>query len=133
MSPDTTDKDIINAENKALEGRASTTGVSVGNISYRVYLTGQLINQKMSDGANAKGGINRVFHSDEGGRPFVDEVDVAVAFTPEGEAYYIKDAKTEENGEALKNFSLFCISNGYAVIINKGWSKALKDIQISWL
>lgn len=67
------------------------------------------------------GQSNRIFHSDEAGRPKVKEVDVSVAFTPDGQRFLVKDA--ESLGAMIKTWS----GKGYAPFINKGWYPLLDE------
>jgi len=90
----------------------------VGNISQRVYDIAQEINSSIIH--QYPQSPNRVFHSDEAGRPFVDSVDSAVAFTPEGEIYEIKGVKD------LGNFINMMSAQGYTCYVNKGWEDPLK-------
>lgn len=115
MSSQTTDKQIVAGENQ------SKIGQTVGNISERIYLIGQLINSEMV--SLTKQTPNRVFHSDEGGRPFVGSVDLPVAiFTPDGEGYITSTLK--ELGNIIDIYA----PRGYSIFVNKGWVDALLNI-----
>jgi hypothetical protein len=123
MFKDLEDKALIKAEGK------SPIGELVGNISNRIYLLAQMINSLIPSPTGKS--PNRIFHSDECGRPFVDEVDSAVAFSPQGNTFLI------ENAQDLANMVKYFKQEGYTCFINKGWLKDLKthgvaENQVSW-
>ena len=108
MSAGLSDKLLIKRE------EANAVGKVMGNITERIQIIGAGLNHAMTPGAGAK--PNRVFHSDEAGRPFVHEVDSAAAFTPTGEMYMIKQAAE------LAGLIRMWGEKGWSVSINKGWA-----------
>jgi hypothetical protein len=93
----------------------------VGNISQRVFNIAQEINSLIPHKYPSQC-PNRVFHSDEAGRPFVNEVDSAIAFTPEGNIFKIANA--QDLGSAIEKYHEL----GYACYVNKGWKEPLQKI-----
>ena len=70
-----------------IDGREIVRGEdpAVGNISDRVFLVAQLINSEIARRTRESVIPNRVFHSDEAGRPFVSDCNLPVAvFLPRG-------------------------------------------------
>ncbi|MCJ7825736.1 MAG: CyaA/EF/ExoY family adenylyl cyclase toxin [Anaerolineales bacterium] len=135
MRPDITNQRIIDKEHGDL-----------GNITNRVYEVGQIINSQMAASLASKEKPNRVFHSDEAGRPFIDDVDLpAAAFMPkidriihpEGRMQMIRPSGRMyliSTREELSEFILRCHGIGFRIYINKGWQAHLKvDARIiSW-
>ena len=137
MTADIKDKEeLIKREGDHAFGRY------VGNISPRIYLIAQLLNS----GLMTKTGkpVNRVFHSDEVGRPFLNEVDSAVGFTPEGKIFFVSDAEelstaiellgykykdAEKKEIIIENdpIDLKKIPPRYHCFINKGWEPLLTE------
>jgi hypothetical protein len=107
------DDDLIAREEKSAIGKVA------GNISTRIYTIAQLLNSMMTPDARVQ--PNRVFHSDEAGRPFVKQVDEAAAFTPTGEMYMIKSAAE------LASFIRAWHEKGHVIFINKGWAAHLPE------
>ncbi|WP_020394490.1 anthrax toxin-like adenylyl cyclase domain-containing protein [Thiolinea disciformis] len=127
---------VKNMSNKIVETESTNKiGKVVGNISNAVFNIAQLINSVIGAHCPKESKVNRVFHSDEGGRPFVDAVDTAVAFTPNGECYLLEAGSGKENnGQALVKFAEEVFNEGYHIIINVGWKQAFKNstINITW-
>ncbi len=96
-------------------------GRVAGNISDGLYLIGQLINSAMAEPGRAVQ-PNRVFHSDEGGRPGMEEVDSSVAFTPAGTVHIFGDKSPE-----FPKFILQCAANNFVVFLNAGWIAPLGE------
>ncbi len=107
-----TDQDVVDAESKSAIGRA------MGNISERVQLIGQLINCRMPTVGSVQS--NRVLHSDEGGRPFIDEVDEAAVFAPDGKMYMSK------HGGHLSWLVRHFAGLHYTIFCNKAWMPRLQ-------
>lgn len=106
---------------KAAE-KSSLVGSIAGNISEGVFLVAQALNAKtQSRAAEAK--INRVFHSDEGGRPDMDAIDAAAAFHPSKEVHGFG-----KNAPDFGEFALRCANEGYVVYLNTGWAAKLKEL-----
>jgi hypothetical protein len=114
MNHNTKDSDITKAEDINKMGKA------VGNITSRIFLMAQLLNSVMAD--PYKPSPNRVYHSDECGRPFVDNADEAVFFTPEGTIFRV------EGGADLASVIEHCFALGYTCFINKGWEDELLKV-----
>ncbi len=108
MSAGLSDKLLVDRE------EANAVGKVMGNITERLQIIGVGLNGAMTPGAVVK--PNRVFHSDEAGRPDVHEVDSAAAFTPTGEMYMIKRAAE------LAGLIQLWGGKGWSVSINKGWA-----------
>ena len=96
-------------------------GRVAGNISDGLYLIGQLINSAMAEPGRAVQ-PNRVFHSDEGGRPGMAEVDSSVAFTPAGTVHLFGDRSPE-----FPRFILQCAADNFVVFLNAGWIAPLGE------
>jgi hypothetical protein len=121
MRPDITNRQIIDREHPLL-----------GNITNRVYEVGQFINSHMAEAPGMRGKKvkpNRVFHSDEAGRPFIDDVDLpAVAFVPKmvlafrrpSERMYLIRTPAE-----LSDFIRLCHGYSFRIYINKVWQAHL--------
>lgn len=114
MRHTTKDSDITKAED------INKIGKAVGNITSRIFLTAQLLNSVMAD--PYKPSPNRVFHSDECGRPFVEKADEAVFFTPEGTIFRV------EGGADLASVIEHCFALGYTCFINKDWEDELLKV-----
>lgn len=134
MTAKTTNKDITSAEEK------SDMGKVVGNISGRLYDIAQQLNTKiMQKTVGSKPGayaVNRVFHSDEAGRPFLDGVDEAAVFTPDGKIFMVSPGKDDKgNSHAWQLSSLIRIygkknekdDKGYTIFANVAWLNFLDD------
>lgn len=124
MNKGTTDDQIVEGE------KAGKIGRSTGNISERAYEIGQMINSKI--GAP----FNRVYHSDEAGRPEIDSVDAAVVFDPDGETMYeIRDGRNagDDLSALIKHYTSG--ENQYRCYVNKGWLDELDNDareKVSW-
>jgi hypothetical protein len=125
MRPDITNQQIVEGEHPLL-----------GNITNRVYEVGQLVNSQMAARLASKKKPNRVFHSDEAGRPFIDDVDLpAAAFIPKmdfirpSERMHLIRTKDE-----LGKFIKHCHRIGFRIYINKVWQDHLnvEARMISW-
>lgn len=113
----TTDKKIVKAEDK------NAIGKTVGNISERIYYIAQMINSVINT-KYGKAQPNRVYHSDEGGRPFVTDLDLPVAvFTPDFKTGYTGFivSTVEDLGARIQEYA----PKGYTIFVNKGWRDAL--------
>lgn len=104
---------IIEAE------KASNVGKVVGNISSRVYTVAQTFNSIMSS-KGYKG--NLIYHSDECGRPYVEDVDLPIA------VFNYKDncskviTKVQDLADFIKQNQKF-----YRFYVNKGWRTHLLE------
>ncbi|OIQ26419.1 anthrax toxin-like adenylyl cyclase domain-containing protein [uncultured Vibrio sp.] len=86
----------------------------LGNMSQRL----KEVRHRLNKGFRTAGyqGGNIVHHSDEAGRPMVDNIEVeAVAFFPSGEKMYF--ANTQE----YKDFIEMCRAMGFKTILNAWW------------
>ncbi len=116
-------------DNKELIKREESNpiGKVVGNITERIYFLGQVFNSRLPKNPEAPAGVNRVYHSDEGGRPFVSEVDSAIGFGPDGKVFEIKDA--EDLSKAIIYYgrpeNKKGIKYGYKCFVNQGWRAKL--------
>lgn len=118
---DQDDKQIVARE----EG--SKIGKVLGNISERVEIIAQLLNSQM---VSAKATGNRVYHSDKAGRPFIEAVDSAAVFTPDGRMFMVK------NADQLAAVMRDARDKGHVLFANKGWAKHLPaDVtkEITWV
>lgn len=120
MKESTKNNKIIKAESKGDIGKV------VGNISERIYLIAQSVNSVI-DTKYDQPQPNRVYHSDEGGRPFVEDVDLPVAvFTPKA---YEKSGGYMgfiiSNIADLGKLMEYHAQKGYTIFVNKGWPDAL--------
>ncbi|MFY7909659.1 MAG: anthrax toxin-like adenylyl cyclase domain-containing protein [Emticicia sp.] len=86
----------------------------------------EVTNKPLKDyiGKSSKLEANRVYHSDEAGRPFVKSVDSAVGFGPDGEVFEIT-AKNAVND--LSNAIVYFHHKGYKCFVNKGWKGHLTE------
>ena len=121
MKADTKNNDIVKDE------EASSIGKTVGNISERIYTIAQSINSAMGEkyyyGPNGTINPNRVYHSDEGGRPFVKSIDLPVAvFAPA--AYGSTGFIVKEVGNLAECIEEYA-KQGHTIFINKGWRDIL--------
>jgi hypothetical protein len=97
----------------------------LGNLSNRVHLVGQLINSRLPAAPGAIGGTREmVHHSDEGGRPFVTEIELpVVAFVP------LPNGMIEMVGidsvAGMRTFVQLCRTIGFQPILNPGWRGVL--------
>lgn len=128
----------INIEDKTI---IANEDALLGNISPRIELIAQLINSKIPPAVPGEPAPNRLFHSDEAGRPFVQEVEFPVAaFVPnvDGDhrpvawdgradltsvvkAYLITDVLT------FREFIMHCFDGRYVPFLNKGWMHQLVE------
>jgi hypothetical protein len=90
----------------------------LGNMTKRIKEIRDLLNQGfLRDGYS---GGNMVHHSDEGGRPFVGDVDLPIFAVVPGQAR----AYGIESVEDLRQFISVTL-NGYAPVFNPGWMKQM--------
>jgi hypothetical protein len=111
-------------------------GSTTGNISAGVYDVAVRLNIE-SQKIAGQSQVNRVFHSDEGGRPGMESVDESVAFVAtgpaEGHMLLLKhpiargSGEAQANAKALAAFALCCASQGYAIFLNTGWTGPMKQ------
>ena len=117
-----TDKRLIEKEEN------DDIGNLVGNISERIFDIAQTINSYLQNEEPepnmAKLQANRVYHSDEGGRPSVGAVDSAVGFGPDGEVFEIGEGTEAAD---LSAAMVYFGEKGYTCFINKGWDYYLSD------
>ncbi|MBL9106687.1 MAG: hypothetical protein JNL82_37545 [Myxococcales bacterium] len=102
---------------------ADAIGKVVGNISDGLYLIGGLLNAEMA-ARTGQARVNRIFHSDEGGRPGMDEVDSSVAFTPDGRVLIF-----DRDLPAFAGFAHACATAAptpFVVFLNAGWLAPLR-------
>ncbi len=116
MGPRTSDAQIFQRE------AADGIGSVVGNISNGVHTIGQLVNSAMT-AATGHAQVNRIFHSDEGGRPSMKEIDASVAFHPNGKSYGLP-----ANSPVFADFVVECAKQGFVVFLNRGWTKPLEQL-----
>ncbi|MEA5622222.1 anthrax toxin-like adenylyl cyclase domain-containing protein [Nostoc sp. UHCC 0251] len=111
--------------------KKSRIGQVVGNISGRVYEIAQQLNATiMQKTVGSKSGVyavNRVFHSDEAGRPYLNEVDEAAVFTPDGEIFMVSPDKDTKQAWQLSSLIRTCKKKGYTIYANVAWMKFLDD------
>lgn len=87
----------------------SGQGTKLGNITNRIYMVCQLINSIV--------GRHVLWHSDEGARPFLDDVDLPViAFTPAGNYMAIR------NIPEFKTFIALCDFARIKVVLSNAWT-----------
>lgn len=95
----------------------------LGNISERIFLIAQLLNMTMA--AHVPGNVkpNRVFHSDEGGRPGAKALELpTAAFIPGHlDGYLLKTVAQ------MKSFAMYCHRAGYRIFANVGWIRELGE------
>jgi hypothetical protein len=111
-------------------------GSTTGNISAGVYDVAVRLNIE-SQKIAGQSQVNRVFHSDEGGRPGMESVDESVAFVAtgpaEGHMLLLKhpiargSGEAQANAKALAAFALSCARQGYAIFLNTGWTGPMKQ------
>lgn len=112
MTKDLKDMTIVEREQQSVFGRV------YGNISQRIFDAAQMINSLMPH-KYPFASPNRIFHSDEGGRPYLDSVDNAILFSPEGKIYRIDGAA--DLAESINYFH----GLGFHCFVNKGWEREL--------
>lgn len=124
MTATTTNQKIVDGENK------SSIGQVVGNISGRLYEIAQQLNAIiMKKTVGSKPGaytVNRVFHSDEAGRPFLDGVDEAAAFTPDGGIFMVSPDK-DKYAYQLSSLIRTWKNKGYTIFANVAWMQFLDE------
>jgi len=116
MGATTTTQDIYAAEKK------SALGSVVGNISDGVSMIAGALNSRMEQ-LTGHSKVNRLFHSDEGGRPGITEIDASVGFHPDGKCHNFSD-----NSPDFAKFVLECARQGYIIFLNNGWIATLKNL-----
>jgi len=140
LGPNDDPKDMeakIAAEKKAIykaEGE-DIIGSTTGNLSSGVYQVAVSLNME-SQKIAGQSAVNRVFHSDEGGRPGMDSVDESVAFVATGtvdlpdetlvRGHMLLLKSAGSNANALAPFALWCARAGHAIFLNTGWLTAMQ-------
>ncbi len=94
--------------------------VHLGNMTGRLHQIRAALNSAFQ-GAGYTGG-NMVHHSDEAGRPFVDDVDLPVFAVVPQEA---KPFALSDLGDVREFFSMFIGAKGYVPMFNPGWMSEL--------
>jgi hypothetical protein len=121
-APDTLDRRMVShaALERNIKSKLHDTGEDkhLGNMTQRIKQIRDALNQGMIRAGYTGGDM--VHHSDEGGRPFVGDVDLPIfAVVPGGgEPYGI------ESVEDLREFIAVTLQ-GYAPVFNPGWMKQL--------
>jgi hypothetical protein len=97
-----------------------------GNITNRVFLVAQMINSAVGAIGGGFPLRNMCHHSDEGGRPFVGDVDLPlIAFLPTQRRNYTFALSTINHFRA---FSCTVDTMGFQVILNAGWMRQVGSI-----
>jgi len=98
----------------------------LGNISQRIFNIAQILNSVIMNSTPGSVKPNRVFHSDEGGRPGADALDLpAAAFVPNmggNQGMFLI-----ENSQQMKALVASCVYLGYVTFINAGWAAQLGE------
>ena len=94
--------------------------VHLGNMTGRLHQMRAALNSAFQ-GAGYTGG-NMVHHSDEAGRPFVDDVDLPVFAVVPKEA---KPFALSDLGDVREFFSMFIGEKGFVPMFNPGWMSEL--------
>lgn len=92
----------------------------MGNITLRARTIVATLNRRII--MEGYQGGNVVHHSDEGGRPGVDEIDSFIGFIPGKQAPYFVD---EKDADGFKAFVAICTKLGYQAAFNPGWLRKL--------
>ena len=75
---------------------------------------------------NGKTGRNMIHHSDEGGRPFIDDVDLPlIGFLPYKNHVMTAGIETIED---MKKFTVWCWLAGYTIVLNAAWLNDLGGV-----
>lgn len=122
-SPDRLDRRLVSHANleAAIRARAVVTGedMHLGNITHRL----RMVRDRLNAAIKRRGylGGNMVHHSDEGGRPFVADIDLPVfAVVPgRGSCYAL------ESVYDLRQFITAELDRAYAPVFNPGWMRQL--------
>lgn len=99
--------------------------IQIGNVTDRIYQVAQMLNSVIG----AMTGLpnrNVCFHSDEAGRPMVDEIDaplIAFVPTPAGVKTYGIEKGTKERD--LKALVEECLAAGYRVTLHPAWARQM--------
>ena len=99
--------------------------IQIGNITDRIYQVAQVLNSVIG----AMTGLpnrNVCFHSDEAGRPMVDEIDaplIAFVPTPAGVKTYGIEKGTKERD--LRALVEECLAAGYRVTLHPSWARQM--------
>jgi Anthrax toxin LF subunit len=121
-SPDTLDRRMVS--HARLERRINRDSPYTGEDEHLGNMTARIrqIRDSLNTGIVRAGytGGNMVHHSDEGGRPFVSDVDLPVFAVVPGK----RDAYGIESVEDLREFISVTLQ-GYAPVFNPGWMKQL--------
>jgi hypothetical protein len=122
-SPDDLDRRMVshaNLERNIKRGVVDTgEDPDRGNMTQRIRSIRKLLNKEIRGVARYRGG-DMVHHSDEGGRPFVDSIDLPLfAVVPKEEEPYCL-----ETVQDLREF-ISTTLKGYAPVFNPGWMEEL--------
>lgn len=121
--PDTKDRRMVS--HAALEHNIKTGNPNTGEDEHLGNVTPRIleIRDALNTAIRRRGytGGNMVHHSDEGGRPFVEDVDLPVFAVVPGE----RDAYGIEDVGDLRQFISVTLGAGYAAMFNPGWMKQL--------
>jgi hypothetical protein len=99
----------------------------LGNISERIFMVGQLLNSAISAFVPGSVKPNRVFHSDEGGRPGAKALELPVAaFIPGHSNGYLLCTPVQ-----MRHFAMYCKRAGYKIFANIGWFRELGEDVVS--
>jgi hypothetical protein len=104
----------------------------MGNITNRVHLVAQMLNSVIGDQQSSPN-RNMVHHSDEGGRPFVGDVDLPlIAFTPPG--FGTRNTFGIQDLQDMRAFVDMCRKGQYAIVLNRGWVAEIGEtgVEQSW-
>lgn len=93
---------------------------NMGNITLRGRTIVAMLNRRII--MEGYQGGNVVHHSDEGGRPMVNEIDAFIGFIPGKTAPYFVD---EKDSEGFKEFIAICTKAGFQATFNPGWLQKL--------
>ncbi|MBF0225665.1 MAG: hypothetical protein HQK76_09450 [Desulfobacterales bacterium] len=104
--------------------------VKIGNISDRVFQVSQMINSLIG----VKTGLpnrNVCFHSDECGRPMVDEIDAPlIAFVPTKTGVKTYGIPEADKNESFATLVALCIKEGFKVTLHPAWANAIKQVHL---
>ena len=96
----------------------------LGNISNRIYEIGQMVNSEIAARSHQTVKPNRVFHTDEAGRPRIGAIDLpAAAFTP---SIIPSRIHLITGNSEMERFIELCHREGYRIYANKGWLRHLR-------
>lgn len=92
----------------------------MGNITMRARTIVAMLNRRII--MEGYQGGNVVHHSDEGGRPGVNEIDSFIGFIPGKKQPYFVD---EKDADGFKEFIAVCTKAGFQATFNPGWLQKL--------